>query len=199
MGCDIHLYIEYKNGDQWSNFGRRINPGRNYSLFGSLAGVRCESDHITPRGVPDDIGYSAFDDWSIYVSDTQTEDTRSEDGEYYYSRSHAEDYVRRGYCQWIERNGKKSWVTNCDWHTPSWLNTDEFELAIAVYLKSAGFQIGTLRLTCAESMDSITASNIGDAAKWALNGIAEYWAILAAMRCFEMQGKQARIVFWFDN
>lgn len=46
MGCDIHAYVEYKKADNngdWISFGGRINPGRNYSLFGRMAeGVRTD-------------------------------------------------------------------------------------------------------------------------------------------------------------
>ena len=45
MGCDIHLYIEYKNKkvafdgykDSWHSFGKQINPGRNYAMFALMA------------------------------------------------------------------------------------------------------------------------------------------------------------------
>ena len=53
MGCDIHCYIEYKpaGSDDWSDFGGRINPGRNYDLFAKLAGIR-NYDEITPIAKP---------------------------------------------------------------------------------------------------------------------------------------------------
>ncbi len=54
MGCDIHLYTEYRDGVRWMNCdnwrlrrmgseGYTLHPlweGRNYVLFGILAGVR---------------------------------------------------------------------------------------------------------------------------------------------------------------
>ena len=51
MGCDIHLYIEYKNKkvafdgykDNWHSFGQRINPGRNYAMFALMATRLCLS------------------------------------------------------------------------------------------------------------------------------------------------------------
>lgn len=64
MGCDIHCYIEYKpaGSDDWSDFGGRINPGRNYDLFAKLAGIR-NYDEIEPvakpRGYPKDAAYEA--------------------------------------------------------------------------------------------------------------------------------------------
>lgn len=76
MGCDIHLLIETKDVDgNWKMHGKMedddgfISPaetysGRNYTLFGVLAGVRSESVTAiaAPRGVPDDASeeYKAF-------------------------------------------------------------------------------------------------------------------------------------------
>jgi len=57
MGCDIHLYIEYKSkktefdgyDSGWQSFGKSINPGRNYAMFGLMANVRnCYSDGKLP-------------------------------------------------------------------------------------------------------------------------------------------------------
>ena len=67
MGCDIHLYIEYKvNDGEWTadphhtmydddeGYLRDVSAsGRDYSLFGALAGVR--GDGPDPKGLPDDI------------------------------------------------------------------------------------------------------------------------------------------------
>ena len=52
MGADIHMFIEYRNKEQakrlekegrksyWWSFGDHLNPGRNYTMFAILAGVR---------------------------------------------------------------------------------------------------------------------------------------------------------------
>jgi len=84
MGCDIHLYIEYKSKDgydpAWQGFGGNINPGRNYAMFALMADVRnYYSDGKLPvlverRGMPDDAGYTATDDNRIYISETKSED-----------------------------------------------------------------------------------------------------------------------------
>jgi hypothetical protein len=54
MGADIHMYVEYRNKKQakdletqgrdpyWYSFGDCFNPGRNYTMFAILAGVRGE-------------------------------------------------------------------------------------------------------------------------------------------------------------
>ena len=64
MGCDIHLYIESKTGlgdFGWESFGGRIDVGRNYELFGLLAGVRGTREAlVAPRGLPGDISVRAY-------------------------------------------------------------------------------------------------------------------------------------------
>ena len=78
MGCDIHMYVEYKNttniDTRWrcGDYFRIDDPGaekpvmkrvelygdRNYSLFAVLADVRNSNlaDYIAePRGLPDDV------------------------------------------------------------------------------------------------------------------------------------------------
>lgn len=163
MGCDIHCYIEYRplnqehlSQDDWSHFGGRINPGRNYDLFARLAGVR-NYDEIEPvakpRGFPEDAGYAARGAYWMYVSNSTAEG--------HCSPERAERWVESGASKY--RDAEKTYVSNPDWHSHSWLTPDEFAIAIGG------------------------------------SGEPEYDAILAAMRSFEENGFQARIVFWFDN
>lgn len=74
LGCDIHTYKEFKingewvTGDTWREYYgfsepvEEIYDGRNYHLFGLLAGVRAyryayDPIHpvLEPKGLPDDI------------------------------------------------------------------------------------------------------------------------------------------------
>ena len=70
MGCDIHIHCEYKKDGVWYNCDNHvwnekekkyefedIYWGRNYDLFGILAGVRSRQFPIIdmPRGLPEDI------------------------------------------------------------------------------------------------------------------------------------------------
>lgn len=56
MGCDIHAFIEYAyDGDTYTNTfcDSEIHIGRDYDLFGLIAGVRgTTSPLILPRGFP---------------------------------------------------------------------------------------------------------------------------------------------------
>ena len=70
IGADIHLHCEYKDENGWHNCDNHIwndkenkyefDPiywGRNYDLFGVLAGVRSREFPMidSPRGLPEDI------------------------------------------------------------------------------------------------------------------------------------------------
>ncbi len=157
MGCDIHLYIEYKHTEDnlWSNFGKRINPGRNYGVFADLAGVR-NSYGVTPatvpRGYPEDAAFATADDYWLNVTEVE--------GEGCCSPKQAEVYVSYG-SRYSDET--KNFVSNPDWHSHSWLTPDEYAKAIDGHAEP------------------------------------EYRAILAALRSFEADGYQARVVFWFDN
>jgi hypothetical protein len=64
MGCDIHLITEIFKEGKW-NYIEEIPEsfnGRNYSLFGVLAGVRnsFNEDNFEPRGLPKDISGMKF-------------------------------------------------------------------------------------------------------------------------------------------
>ena len=59
MGCDIHIMLQFNNpaidADYWDTI-HIGSTGRDYSLFGYIAGVRSSNDPVVePRGKPDDI------------------------------------------------------------------------------------------------------------------------------------------------
>lgn len=122
MGCDIHCYIEYKSAgsdSRWQDFGGRINPGRNYEIFAKLAGVR-NYQELTPvaepRGFPEDAAFAADGDHWMYVTETN--------GKGYCSPSRAESMVVSGSSRY--KDAEKMFVSNPDWHSHSWLTTDEY-------------------------------------------------------------------------
>lgn len=56
MGCDIHLYIEKKIDEkEWVYIGESDYNGRDYELFGFMAGVRGSQQYFKQKGLPDDI------------------------------------------------------------------------------------------------------------------------------------------------
>lgn len=93
MGCDIHIYTEeldrhgkwrcadffeineYYNGDaddeprfEHVEFYR----GRDYELFGALAGVRKEIRHIKPKGFPEDASVECKEAFEYWDGDAHT-------------------------------------------------------------------------------------------------------------------------------
>jgi hypothetical protein len=123
MGCDIHAYIEYKakgkgNGN-WRSFGGRINPGRNYAIFGRLAqGVRTDGPAVVPlRGFPEDAGFYAKDDALLFV-------TADGKGDNYCT---IEDAQRWNPGKYIKIHDH---VPHPDWHSHSWVSADELDRAL---------------------------------------------------------------------
>jgi len=207
MGCDIHLYIEYKSkktefdgyDSGWQSFGGRINPGRNYAMFGLMANVRnCYSDGklpvlVEPRGMPEDAGYTATDDNRIYISETESED--------YVCMETAKRWVNSGSSKFINDNdGNPTWVTQPDWHSHSWLTTSEFESVLNKYLE---LEAGWHKVRVEEHNKMVKEVNI-QPDSWAyappsINDEPEYQVVLASLKRFEELGYDARVVFWFDN
>lgn len=125
MGCDIHAYIEFQDTydverGTWSSFGGQLYPGRDYRLFARLAGVRGEQPVglVAPRGIPDKLGWDANEDWWLTVA--ADGDAPGTD---LCPISRAEEYVRRYGSRFSDAS--KRWVSNPDWHTPSWLTLTE--------------------------------------------------------------------------
>jgi hypothetical protein len=95
MGCDIHMYVEYKRKtskeEKWENGDYfRLNPyhneedepkynrlelhgNRNYTLFSTLAGVRDYTDQVKPvaeeKGMPNDCSEYVKDECKSWEGD----------------------------------------------------------------------------------------------------------------------------------
>jgi len=169
MGCDIHAYIEYgvdyKDKIIMSDFAR-VNIWRDYALFGIMAGVRRDEVQLfEPRGIPKDLGFYADYDYYLWVND-EARKNEERDGKVC-SRSKAEEYVKEWGCAY--KDEQKTFVSDPDYHTASWLTADEFQQCLD-------------KLT---TLDYRYGSVISPPLK----------AIAAAMKVLP----NARLVFWFDN
>lgn len=138
MGCDIHLYIEYRKPfdstgyrNNWKSFGGRINPGRNYIIFSLLAGIRNYNELpilVPPRGMPEDAGYYADNENRMYISEDSQENS--------VTMERAQTWVDQGSSKFVYRdNDIPRWVTHPDWHSHSWLTTKEFAAALGEYVE----------------------------------------------------------------
>ena len=173
MGCDIHMYVEFQSAKKdykyWESFGGRINPGRNYVLFGKIAGVRGGRELFAPRGLPKDLGFYSQEDSRFFIVDEP-----DESGEYV-TLEQAKKYEQYG-STIIEQNGKPTWVTHPDWHGHTWLTPDELSECYVAAVDQLNREWGP-------------GSDLCD----------EYHALLAAMRCLESRNNSVRVVIWFDN
>ena len=73
MGCDIHAYLEVAKDNKWT-YVQRLSIGRDYFLFGILAGVRSNQalPIDSPRGVPVDTSNVIRDEIMQWDSDGHT-------------------------------------------------------------------------------------------------------------------------------
>lgn len=182
MGCDIHTYIEFADfetdaGPYWKNFTQ--NPGgRNYIMFGVLAGVRVERVKLfEPKGMPAGrIGYDTSEDYWLHVAPADHPEWADGDG--WVTLETAEQWVEKGYSIGeTNKTGRLERVSGPDWHSHSWLTADELDRAFAHYLE---------QLPKFYPSEKVVVP-------------AEWLAMLAAMRTFEAAGKPTRLIFWFDN
>ncbi len=193
MGADIHMYVEYTDKETlekfnrgeknsrgelikpyWRHFGGKINPGRDYWMFGFLSkGVRSDfSNGIPPKGLPpfDELSYHSRNDSVCYITDNPDTDGNS------VTLETALRWSEGGRYKIINnREGTPTWVEHPDWHSHNWLTTEEYETAINNYI-----------IECEKSGEIDTPP-------------IEYMAILSAMKTFDENGYVSRVVFWFDN
>ncbi len=169
MGCDIHCYVEYKSNGQYTSWGGRINPGRDYGVFGVMAGVRGGGCLYSARGVPDDMSYRASSDYMIYVLPTPEEAAEwSAAGDRAVDAATADEWVASGSSSEVPSGGSTRRITGPDWHTPSWLTADELE-------------------KCLDRTAAVRGGKDPVEVGWK--------AMMAAMKTLP----GARVVFWFDN
>jgi hypothetical protein len=124
MGCDIHVYVEHRPSTtySWGGFGQ-MNPGRDYALFGTLAGVRgTVAPVVQPRGIPSDVGFWASDDYTLRVGEVTSWEGHT------VSQADAERFLAHGSTWYRQEQGHR--ITHPDWHTPSWVTLPELREAM---------------------------------------------------------------------
>ena len=135
MGCDIHGVVEYKEYDDWSSLYKAVDLGRDYSMFGALAGVR-ERDVeclYEPKGFPD--GSSAVDEgYGLLV--VEDEKMKDEDWSECIKESEALELVKRGKPLFSYYNSQ--YMADPDWHTPSYLSYTELENVLTMFKENTG-------------------------------------------------------------
>ena len=173
MGCDIHLRLERKAKGQskWQDchiFGYdRCWGDRIYGMFAALADVRNYNDieHLPVRGIPKDATELTLMRYGYRIADKAEYDGQC-------SESEAERWVENGDSVYYEVGGRK-YVSDPDWHTPSWCTAAEMEDCINRIFRNEDGEL------------------YGDYSEWL--------ALLGAMKGYEADGGKCRAVFWFDN
>lgn len=170
LGSDMHLSIEYRSDGRWWSFASKVHLERNYFIFERLAGVRGKIANAIapPRGFPPDASTDTQDENFLWI-DYGNGELSSEDPSCTPQR--AAEWVASGKSKYFETinkiamavdlTGKKEpelvdvqkhkRVSRPDWHTHSWLSTDEFESAI----KLTGQGDSPLYWVCIAAMRSL--------------------------------------------
>ena len=124
MGCDIHLFIQYKRKTEirWNDFGGRIRVERDYNLFGLLAhGVRTfpDPEGYAVKGIPADLEkyHAPWKEFFDYIDDPEEPNNITQE--------QAESYGRE-----IYNDEYSKWTENTDIHSHSYLSLEEYQKAI---------------------------------------------------------------------
>ena len=177
MGCDIHMVMEYREvpgaedpAPWWWAFGGVCNPGRDYSLFNRLAGVRGPEDGalIPACGLPAAFSSEVHHEVLLSIADKPLAEGEVDWPEHMVTRSKADEWMRGGSSQLVQIRDH-DYVTNPDYHSYSWLTLGEYA-GVLLDLHARGEQLAP-----------------------------SYWAVQAALATFADRGYEARVVFWFDN
>jgi hypothetical protein len=214
MGCDIHSFIDYEEGQQPDGrtgvfqFGT-VHIHRDYFLFALMAGVRTDEPAdavVPPRGVPRLSGRTQ-DEFAMFVTDDTGGDP------HYCTRETAEGYVKHGS---FYLDPEKRFVSNPDWHTPSWLTVPELEEVRRRYREGltkrhAAYQEQTKKVReMAKEHDPKTTDAALDEG-WLTkfrpeedtvrgSELTRLDAAIAAMKVLDGDTPgRSRLTFWFDN
>jgi hypothetical protein len=207
MGCDIHVYLEYKNSDSMSDRWcgtPRLHIPRYYGLFATMAGVRsydAQVEIFKPKGIPKDISYETLEDFTLKIVDQECDYCEGKT-----TRRRAEEYIQYGEAYW---NEEKHRVTHPDWHAPSWLTLDELKLAYKRFREY--FVQAVIPPIMREREKYKDLSEEESKLEWIkqleeykdknepIDPIPEVEAIIAYMEVLEKYEYQTRLIFWFDN
>lgn len=207
MGCDIHAHVEFYDTNIGQTpyatcYGKDVMPGRCYTLFNLMAGVRGspgENPVFLPRGVPSNPKFSYAVEREFYLSVLDVGETPLAGS--FISRSEAEELVSKGHVKYAN-NGKS--IINPSWHTPSFLFKKELMEIRRYYLLSmldydcneySAKKKKELRKEIKELSEvDLMRKVFPPLESPCLN------AVIASMIAIENSGDlTARLVFWFDS
>ncbi len=89
----------------------------------SDSGITQGQPSFREKGIPRDIGWETVEDYTLTVLDNENDELEN-----CCTRSQATNWIGKGSSEpWEVMDGEIIKITGPDWHTPSWLNTDEVE------------------------------------------------------------------------
>ncbi|MGR3273466.1 hypothetical protein ACSYAD_00015 [Acaryochloris marina NIES-2412] len=177
MGCDIHLYLEYRH-PSWgieSVIANFFSVGRDYRLFTALAGVHSHDDDVpvlfVPRGLPNDVSQYIHEQFYAEIIPDDADDQRKNLMHEWCDESDAKHYVAKHNAHIKEYKDGRRYVSDTDWHHASYLTRNEIMDAC----QHAGYDL----------------SNAPD----------EFQMVMDFMQSIDdrFSNDTSRMVFWFDN
>jgi hypothetical protein len=203
MGCDIHCYGEIKKDGKWEKVGTEflscyydsekpgvfdkytdeLYEGRNYDLFGILAGVRnsCLETIDFARGIPSDVSDEVKTHVDYWDTDGHSHShlTVKEVLEYDWDQS----YVSDNSVYLDEYAGYTEYETSLDWVDFEYIEASEAEKLLNGEIARDPNKEYVVMLTERIPYKELVGGNFFDN----INKLKE------------LGGEEARIVFWFDS
>lgn len=214
MGCDIHAFIELYSKQEYAKhdacfvdcFAEEVSFGRDYVLFGLLAGVRHHAHPvISPRGLPNDpkMSHQADSRYHMTVLDCPNpEDVFM--GFNCISRERAEVYVNSGSTHYSD--DKKNRIVDPAWHTPTWLTLDELIELRKIYLIEVIEHYSDLCGKNRKELINFVKSKDARALmrySFPPHENTKFYATLCTMQALERgsdcNDTHSRLVLWFDS
>lgn len=214
MGCDIHAFVEYfskqestKNDSCFVDcFADELSFGRDYVLFGLLAGVRHNCSVIVmPRGVPKDphMSFSANRRYFLDVVD-DTDTSRVVYRTNSITRSEADEYVSKGVSRYVDTGRTK--IVEPGFHTPTWLTLDELIEIRKLYLIEIVQHYSDLSSKARKDLvEFLRNKDAKILMKYAFppHDNNKFYATLCTMQALERSSETedvtTRLVCWFDS
>jgi hypothetical protein len=211
MGCDIHAYIEFFSKSDFKNsrkcfvdcFAGELSFGRDYILFGLVAGVR---HHLPPlikaRGIPTEpeLSYTVSD--AYYLNVVADDAARFSDNSI--RRTLAEEYVSEGYAHYTDST--KSHITNPNYHSATYLTLDELLTIRKMYLTEiVEFYANISNTKKKDLLSFIQKTSTRELMKFSFpdyENVGLYTTICTMMaleRVSEDSDTSTRLVCWFDS
>lgn len=211
MGCDVHAYIEFFSKTESKNtnncfvrcFSGEQSLGRDYTLFGLMAGVRhTVPPLIKPKGIPTqpNLSYQAADAYYLnVVSDDAVRMPLNS-----IRQSVANEYVSEAYATYVDNS--KLRITNPNFHTPTHLTLNELLTIRKMYLlEIIEFWANISNTKKSELLNFIRGTGARELMKFCFpeHENQSFYATICTMisleRCSENNDTETRLVCWFDS